>query len=306
MPTKSLRLPIRSYSSRGEVAASGGRKAFAAGAANDDSAPLALPRHAHVVDVPGSGGKRLTILPVMQGRQRGPGGAFEVAEAIRASAPRQVLVELCTLRYADVLACALLALPTRPPPRVDILSNVYGGLLTNEFVPVLQAARDVGAAVVPVDRSHRATRSRVAQHLWHPRLVSGLLGYGASSLRWRLAAVPLDDAEMMRDELSRLCPAAYSILIEERCNFMAHQACAVATPGAHTVVVCGALHCAALARLLQAGVAADVDLAQLAKRSVPVWPLYMLAYVVIPGGFALYAAGHAWASFVVPLFAEAE
>lgn len=240
----------------------------------------------------------------MQGRVRGPGGTLEAADAIRATSPRQVLVELCTQRYADVLACALLGLPTKPPPRVDILSNIHGGLLAHEFVPVLQAARAVGAAVVPVDRSQRATRSRVAQLLWHPRLVSGLLGYGAASLRWQVAALPIDDAEMMREELKRVCPPAYNVLVDERCSFMAHQVEVVAIPGAHTVFVCGALHSEATARLLRAGVAKDADLAALAKRSVPVWPFYTLAYVVIPGAFAAYVTAHVLAGVVAPLFAE--
>lgn len=52
----------------------------------------------------------------------------------------------------------------------DLLGNIHSGLLGHELSVVLQAAREVGAAVVPVDRPGKAIRSRVGQLLWHPRL----------------------------------------------------------------------------------------------------------------------------------------
>ncbi|CAE8710171.1 unnamed protein product, partial [Polarella glacialis] len=87
---------------------------------------------------------KLTIFPVLHGRLSGPGSGEEAAHAIRALAPRQVLVELCAARFGQVLASALLGLPLRPPSRLDILGNIHGGLLQHELAPVLKAARDVG------------------------------------------------------------------------------------------------------------------------------------------------------------------
>ncbi|CAK0805106.1 unnamed protein product [Prorocentrum cordatum] len=162
----------------------------------------ALPPHA--VRLEGPWGRRLLLLPVLHGRLAGPGqSAEEAARAIRALAPRQVLVELCARRYAEAQACAVLGLPPRPPPRLDILGNIDGGLLGHEMAPVLAAAREVGAAVTPVDRPRAATRGRVAHRLWHPRLLQGLLNYGGLSMRLRRGGAPVDSEETWASRAGR-------------------------------------------------------------------------------------------------------
>eukprot|EP00811_Abedinium_folium_P008886 NODE_18212_length_904_cov_12.338481.p4 GENE.NODE_18212_length_904_cov_12.338481~~NODE_18212_length_904_cov_12.338481.p4 ORF type:complete len:88 (+),score=15.74 NODE_18212_length_904_cov_12.338481:519-782(+) len=85
---------------------------------------------------------------------------------------------------------------------------------------------------------------------------------------------------------------------------MAHQIRAVATPGIDVVVVCSALHCEALSETLRRGGALEVDLAELAERSLPVWPFYVLGYAIIPGAVLCYALASAWESFVVPTLNE--
>lgn len=240
-------------------------------------------------------GQRLAVLPLLHGRLQGPGGGAEAANAVRALAPRQVFVELCSARYAEALASAVLGLPSGPPPRADVLGNIHGGLLTHELVPVLKAAREVGAAVIPVDRPRAATRSRVAQRLWHPKFIQGLLRYGGHSLRQRSLADLTTGAEALRRELESSCPAAHEVLVNERCAFMAHQVRASAVPRAEALVVCSALHCAAVAQALRrapAPGAADAC-ARLARRGVPVWPLFVVVYVLVPGVVTYYAA--AWA-----------
>lgn len=264
----------------------------------------------YAVQLEGVAGTRLlTILPVLQGRPGGAqGGTGEAAAAaIRAQRPRQVLVELCSKRYGDTLACAVLGLPLRPPPRVDFLGNIHGGLLAHELVPVLRAAREVGAAVVPIDRSVAATRSRVAQRLWHPKLLQGLLRYGATSLRIRASAAVPRDAEPLRKELEKSCPAAHQVLVEERCRYMAHVVRSAATPGADVVLVCGALHAAGVAEALRRRPApqeAD-EVARICMRSAPLWPFYVILYGVLPVGIVFYAAFGAWTSFLAPSLEDA-
>eukprot|EP00401_Gymnodinium_catenatum_P007335 CAMPEP_0117543688 /NCGR_PEP_ID=MMETSP0784-20121206/45188_1 /TAXON_ID=39447 /ORGANISM="" /LENGTH=307 /DNA_ID=CAMNT_0005340471 /DNA_START=1 /DNA_END=924 /DNA_ORIENTATION=+ len=263
--------------------------------------------HTHALELDGAGAatwRQLTVLPVLTGRVDGPAGGLAAAEAVRKATPRQVLVELCASRYAEALGSALLGLPTGPPPRLDILGNIHGGLLMHELVPVLLAAREVGAAVVPIDRPRSATRSRVAQRLWHPRLIQGLLRYGGHSLCQRETMVLPGDAYALDRELERHCPAAHEVLVDERCRYMAHQVRAAAAPGADVVLVCGALHYASVAEALRRSPPKDFDFIGLARRTVPVWPLYVATYVIIPGALACYVVVGAWMSFVAPALAD--
>eukprot|EP00927_Polykrikos_kofoidii_P057145 TRINITY_DN51256_c0_g1_i1.p1 TRINITY_DN51256_c0_g1~~TRINITY_DN51256_c0_g1_i1.p1 ORF type:complete len:373 (-),score=66.74 TRINITY_DN51256_c0_g1_i1:121-1164(-) len=250
---------------------------------------------------------RLTVVPLLHGRLDGQGSGQAVADAIRETAPQQVLVELCTSRYAEALASAVLRLPSSPPPRVDILGNIHGGLLHREIIPVLIAAREVGASVVPIDRPRAATRNRAAQRLWHPKLLQGLLHYGIFSLRRRDTATLPADAEILRCELDKACPAAHQVLVDERCTFMASQAHAVATRGVDVVLVCSALHASTVAKALEREATAEGvdDLMRLARRTAPVWPLYVVGYAIIPGAVAIYAVVSAWNSIILPaLFDE--
>lgn len=256
---------------------------------------------------------KLVFLPVLHGRLHGPGSGEEAAEAIRALRPQQVLVELCPRRYGEVLAMALLGLPARPPSKLDILGNVHGGLLQHELVPVLKAARAAGASVVPVDRPRTATRSRIAQRLWHPKLIQGLLNFGGYSLRRQrdlsMQAVP-GDADELRRELERQCPAAHDVLIDERGFYLAHQVSCSALPGVEAVVVCSAPLCEHLVSELQRMRSAESpqaganQLLRLARRGVPVWPLYVFAYAIVPVGLVLYAGSSAWESLAPALFDE--
>jgi len=240
------------------------------------------------------------LLPLLHGRLQGPGGGAEIARAVRARAPRQVFVELCSARYAEALASAVLGLPAGPPPRVDVLGNIHGGLLAHELVPVLQAAREVGAAVIPVDRPRAATRSRMAQRLWHPKFIQGLLRYGSHSLQQRGVADPQAGAEALRKELESCCPAAHEVLVNERSAFMAQQVRTVAIPRTEAMVVCSALHCAALATALRRAPLPDAAdaLARLARRGVPTWPLFVVVYGVVPVSLTCYAAAWAWGSLL--------
>lgn len=274
-----------------------GRRAVTSGAQG-------LPSHA--LRVTGEFGgdprtRKYTLLPLLQGRLKGPGGASEIAQAIRDSAPRQVLIELCARRYAEVLECAVTGVPCAPPPRVDILGNVHGGLLAHELVPIIQAAREVGAAIVPVDRAKAATRSRVAQYLWQPKLMQGLLSYGATSLKQRNSVLPFG-AEALRFDLLKTCPAAHEVLIQERCMYMAHQVRSVGIPEAEVMIVCSALHLTAVADALQRSPKADAadQFLSVARRGVPIWPILVVIYVVAPGALLWYFASWAWDSFVAP------
>ncbi|CAE8679433.1 unnamed protein product, partial [Polarella glacialis] len=82
-------------------------------------------------------------------------------------------------------------------------------------------------------------------------------------------------------------------------------------PGADVVIVCGAPICAHLVNALQRAPSskespeAGADkLARLAKRGVPVWPLYVFAYGLVPSVMALYALLCVWQSIIVPALFE--
>ncbi|CAJ1344545.1 unnamed protein product [Effrenium voratum] len=255
------------------------------------------------------GRARLTVLPLLHGRFAGRGGSEEAAEAIVKLAPRQVLVELCQRRYGQVLSSMLLGVPLRPPSKLDLLGNIHGGLLQHELAPILKAARAVGAGVLPIDRPQAATRSRVAHRLWHPKLLQGLLAFAGYSLRRQRDASSLalpQDGQELRRELERLCPAAHEVLIEERGFYLAQQVRAFGR--GDVAVVCGAPLCEHLVNSLrQAEVPAAQDpqagaekMLKLAKRGVPVWPLYLFAYGIVPAGLTGYALVCAWESFLAP------
>jgi len=245
----------------------------------------------HVVQVKTTPeGQNLTLLPLLHGRLEGAGSSTEAAETIRQTVPRHVFVELCSKRYGEVLAAVLLGLPLRQPPRIDVLGNIHGGILAHEFVPIVRAARDIGAAVVPVDRQRATTRNRVAQRLWHPKFIQGLLRYGVHSLQRRALARLPQDAEALRHKLDEYCPAAHDVLVNERCRFMAHQVRTIADPSTSANVVCSALHCTNLAAVLRSAPSPDSAnaMARFAHRGVPVWPLFLTAYVIVPAALASY------------------
>mmetsp|Transcript_32784 Transcript_32784/g.59938 ORF Transcript_32784/g.59938 Transcript_32784/m.59938 type:complete len:312 (+) Transcript_32784:74-1009(+) len=243
---------------------------------------MGLPGHALRLALPSARPSRLTLLQIFHGRLDGPGSALEAAEAIRKFAPRQVLVELCPARYSEVMASAVYGFPMQPPSRLNLLGSIHGGLMAHEFVPILQAARSVGASIVPVDRSRPATENRVAQRLWHPRHLQGLLRYGTSSRKQQQVSASLGQGERLRDEMKEFSPPAFDVLIEERSRYMAHQVQASAIPAAEVFLVCSALHSTSISNLLQRGEALRENLAELAHRSVPLWPLYVAGYGIIP------------------------
>ncbi|CAE7941074.1 unnamed protein product [Symbiodinium necroappetens] len=258
-----------------------------------------------------------SCLVIRHGRLTGPGSGEEAAQAISALAPRQVMVELCQRRYGQVMTSLQLGLPMRPPSKLDLLGNVHGGLLQHELAPILQAARSVGAAILPIDRPQSATRSRVAHRLWHPKLLQGLLSFAGYSLRKQRdslsPALPYD-AEEIRRELERCCPVAHDVLIDERSFYLAQQVAVSSVPDTDVAVVCSAPMSTYLVSALrqvpdmqkskdpQAGA---TRLLKLAKRGVPVWPLYAFAYGVVPAGLTAFAAVCFWDAFLYPaLFQE--
>jgi len=245
-------------------------------------------------------GQILTFLPLLHGRLEGSGSSVEAAEKIRQTEPRHVFVELCSKRYGEVLESVLLGVPLRQPPRIDVLGNIHGGILAHELVPVVRAARDVGAAVVPVDRQRATTRNRVAQRLWHPKFIQGLLRYGVHSLQWRALARLPHDAEVLRHKLEEYCPAAHDVLVSERCRFMAHQIRTIADPNTTAVVVCSALHCTNLAAVLRSPPSPDSanKTARLALRGVPVWPLFLMTYVIAPVALTSYLISYVQVALV--------
>ncbi|CAE7461735.1 unnamed protein product [Symbiodinium natans] len=277
-----------------------------------------LPKQAIRLEVLAADQSRLTltILPILHGRLSGPGGGEEAAQAISAMAPRQVMVELCQLRYGQLLTSMRMGLPLRPPSKLDLLGNVHGGLLQHELAPILEAARKVGSAVLPIDRPQKATRSRVAHRLWHPKLLQGLLSFAGYSLQRQRdhlsPALPLD-AEEIRRELERCCPVAHDVLIDERSFYLAQQVAVCSVPDADVAIVCSAPMSEHLVTALrrvpdmckpedpQAGA---TKLLKLAKRGVPVWPLYAFAYGLVPAGLTVYAGACFWDSFLYPALFE--
>mmetsp|Transcript_43164 Transcript_43164/g.122061 ORF Transcript_43164/g.122061 Transcript_43164/m.122061 type:complete len:135 (-) Transcript_43164:25-429(-) len=110
------------------------------------------------------------------------------------------------------------------------------------------------------------------------------------------------DGQALCRELEESCSAAHRVLVEERSTCMAQQIRTAAVPRAEVFVICGAPNFASLVVALQRPPregGAD-ELARLARRFVPVWPLYVLGYVVVPGALAAYVLGSVWESFIAP------
>jgi len=81
---------------------------------------------------------------------------------------------------------------------------------------------------------------------------------------------------------------------------MAHQVRTIADPSAGAVVVCSALHCTNLAAVLRSAPSPDSanTMARLAHRGVPVWPLFLMAYVIVPAALTSYLISYMQLSLV--------
>lgn len=65
------------------------------------------------------------------------------------------------------------------------------------------------------------------------------------------------------------------------------------------MIVCGALHCDAIANSLgrNPGTDATDQFAQISRRGVPIWPILLVIYVVFPGTILGYGVVWAWETF---------
>merc|ERR1712217_887367 len=117
----------------------------------------------------------------------------------------------------------------------------------------------------------------------------------AQAILWDTAVLSRD-VEAFHKELESYCLPAYQVLIDERCRYMAHLIRTTAIPGADIMVVC-----TAVADILRRAPTEDADdMVRIACRNVSIWPLFLFAYGLIPGGIALYAALSVWESFLAP------
>ena len=238
-------------------------------------------------------GKDVHIYGILHERGHGKGSAEEAARAVVMLNPRQVMLEIDEARFASTLEHLKRGMNMSEPSRSDIVSNVHGGLLTRELKLAVEAAKSIGAAVYLIDRPHRITQNRVARSILHPVSFANLFKYGAMSLEARKTLKSPEEVKQLTDFLEENCPGVHRVLITERNEFMASQINAESSE--KTLVICGASHVPGLTELLSSPeLLKNIDLTEITRKGVTLWPLVILLYLVIP----VSIAGWVWFSGV--------
>jgi len=236
---------------------------------------------ADLVRVPGK--REIYLFGVLQGRASGPGSAEAAAKALIMVNPRQVMLEIDESRFASTLDYLRRGVPMPEPARSDIVSTVHGGLLSRELKLAVEAAKSIGAAIYLVDRPYRITQNRVARSILNPVSFANLFKYGAMSIEARRTIKSAEELKPLTEFLQTNCPGVHRVLISERCEFMAAQIDAQAQDGEKTVVICGASLVPGLSEILASEeLLKSVDLGEITRKGVTLWPLVMLLYLAMP------------------------
>ena len=232
---------------------------------------------------------RLFIAPVLHNRVAGGFSGESAAAAILALRPRQVMLEIDSDRFNSTLESLKLNRPLAQPSRADIVATVHGGLMTRELKEAVQAAKQVDAAIYLVDRPFGITQNRVASKVLNPVVFSSFLKYAARSLEVAKQSTSQasyglpESVGELNTMLMTSCPSIHRVLIDERNEFMAAQISAQAVKSEDVLVVCGAAQVAGLTRLLNdEKLIAKIDLSEISRKGMSMWPLVLTLYFVLP------------------------
>lgn len=198
------------------------------------------------------------------------------------------MLEMDEQRYEAAIASVVDQTPMSAPSRVDIISTVHGGLMTRELKAAVEAATEVDAPIYLVDRPYRITQNRLAEKVLNPYVFAQLFAYGKMSLMNRSADSPLQLGKFLKTEALPI----YKVLIEERSQYMARLVHEQARDGETVVVVCSSLHVGGIKEILSAddvdAKLARIDMAEISRKGLPLWPILVLVYFVFPVSLVVY------------------
>lgn len=198
------------------------------------------------------------------------------------------MLEIDDQRYQAAISSIVKEEPMSAPSRVDIISTVHGGLLSREMKAAVEAAKEVDANVYLVDRPYRITQNRLAEKVLNPYVFANMLNYGKMSLMHREKHTVADLEKFLKTEAYPI----YKVLVEERAQYMARLIHEQARDGETVVIVCSQLHVGLIRDILSAS---DIDermsrinMAEITRKGLPLWPILVFVYFVIPVGTVTY------------------
>jgi pheromone shutdown protein TraB len=198
------------------------------------------------------------------------------------------MLEMDEQRYAAAASAIVKEEHMSAPSRVDIISTVHGGLMTRELKAAVEAAKEIDANVYLVDRPYRITQNRLAEKVLNPYVFANMFNYGKMSLMQRDKHTVGDLEKFLKSEAFPI----YRVLIEERAQYMAGLIHEQARDGETIVIVCSQLHVPLIRDILSSP---DVDervrkinMAEISRKGLPLWPILVLVYFVIPVGTVTY------------------
>lgn len=198
------------------------------------------------------------------------------------------MLEMDEQRYAAAASAIVKEEHMSAPSRVDIISTVHGGLMTRELKAAVEAAKEIDANVYLVDRPYRITQNRLAEKVLNPYVFANMFNYGKMSLMQRDKHTVGDLEKFLKSEAFPI----YRVLIEERAQYMARLIHEQARDGETIVIVCSQLHVPLIRDILSSP---DVDervrkinMAEISRKGLPLWPILVLVYFVIPVGTVTY------------------
>lgn len=198
------------------------------------------------------------------------------------------MMEIDEQRYSAAIASIVKDQSMSAPSRVDIISTVHGGLMTREMKAAVEAARDVDASIYLVDRPYRITQNRLAEKVLNPYVFANMFNYGKMSLMNRENHTVLDLEKFLKKEAAPI----YKVLVEERAQFMARLIHEQARDDETVVIVCSQMHVPLIREILSAPDVdervAKINMAEISKKGLPLWPILVLIYFVVPVGLATY------------------
>ena len=198
------------------------------------------------------------------------------------------MLEIDEQRYSAAVSAIVREEHMSAPSRVDIISTVHGGLMSREMKAAVEAAKELDANVYLVDRPYRITQNRLAEKVLNPYVFANMFNYGKMSLMHRDKHTVGDLEKFLKTGAFPI----YKVLIEERAQYMARLIHEQARDNETIVIVCSQLHVPLLRDILSSP---DVDervsrinMAEISRKGLPLWPILVFVYFVIPVGTAAY------------------
>ena len=192
-------------------------------------------------------------------------------------------------RFHSAMSSIVRDAPMSQPSRVDIISTVHGGLMARELKSAVEAAREIDSSIYLVDRPYRITQNRLAEKVLNPYVFANLFNYGKLSLMNRQGNNTLSLEKFLKSEALPI----YKVLVEERAQYMAKLIHDQARDNETIVVVCSSLHLPLIESILSSPdidekIARTVNMNEISKKGLPLWPILVGTYFVLPMSLAVY------------------